>query len=126
MSSGQDPEQARGFTIAQVARLPFPVILGVTSTRMAGLVAATGSGASSFSARPSSSLAWTCFLPVHGDYVLHVLPGLLIMPVGYGMSFAPMYAAATAGLPPRLAGITSGLMRAQPHRQHLSPLLMRL
>ena len=47
---------------------------------------------------------------MHGDYVMHVLPGLLIMPAGYGMSFAPMYAAATTGVAPQLAGITSGLI----------------
>jgi hypothetical protein len=34
------------------------------------------------------------------------------MPVGYRMSFAPMYAAATTGLQPRLAGITSALISA--------------
>jgi MFS family permease len=55
-------------------------------------------------------MAWVCFLPVHGSYVLHVLPGLLIMPIGYGMSFAPMYAAATTGIPHRYAGLASGLI----------------
>ncbi len=97
-----------------LAFLPFPVILGFTSTRMAGLVARYGFrrflilGPTLIIA----GLAWMCFLPVHGDYALHVLPGLLIMPVGYGMSFAPMYAAATMGVAPQLAGITSGLISA--------------
>jgi len=97
-----------------LAFLPFPVILGFTSTRMAGLVARYGFRRFLIlgPALIVASLTWTCFLPVHGDYVLHVLPGLLIMPVGYGMSFAPMYAAATTGVEPRLAGITSGLISA--------------
>lgn len=95
-----------------LAFLPFPVILGFVSTRMARLVAR-------FGFRPFLVLgpalvvlgmAWLCFLPVHGSYLLHVLPGLLIMPVGYGMSFAPMYAAATAGIPHRYAGLASGLI----------------
>jgi EmrB/QacA subfamily drug resistance transporter len=97
-----------------LAFLPFPVILGFTSTRTAALVAR-------FGFRPfliagpvlvAAGMAWMCFLPVHGDYVVHILPGLLIMPVGYGMSFAPMYAAATASVEPQLAGITSGLISA--------------
>ena len=95
-----------------LAFLPFPVILGYVSTRMARLVAR-------FGFRPflilgpaivTVGMAWVCFLPVHGSYPLHVLPGLLIMPIGYGMSFAPMYAAATTGIPHRYAGLTSGLI----------------
>ena len=97
-----------------LAFLPFPVILGFTSTRMAGLVARYGFRRFLIlgPAIITVGLTWICFLPVHGDYVTHVLPGLLIMPVGYGMSFAPMYAAATAGVQPQLAGITSGLISA--------------
>jgi EmrB/QacA subfamily drug resistance transporter len=100
--------------VTGLAFLPFPVILGFTSTRMAGLMARHGF-------RPFlilgpsivvAGLAWICFLPVHGSYPLHVLPGLLIMPAGYGMSFAPLYAAATAGVEPRLAGVASGLISA--------------
>ena len=90
------------------------MILGFTSTRMAGLVARYGFRRFLIlgPALIIAGLAWTCFLPVQGDYFAHVLPGLLIMPVGYGMSFAPMYAAATSGVEPRLAGITSGLISA--------------
>lgn len=51
-------------------------------------------------------MAGVCFLPVHRNYPLHVLPGLLIMPIGYGTSFAPKYAAATA----RVLGHFSGLI----------------
>jgi hypothetical protein len=54
--------------------------------------------------------AWICFLPVHGSCRLHVLPGLLIMPIGYDMSFPPMCAAATAGVPRHFAGLASGLI----------------
>ncbi|MFF7212813.1 MFS transporter [Streptomyces sp. NPDC008238] len=95
-----------------LAFLPFPVVLGLTSTRMAGLVRR-------FGFRPFlilgpalvvTGMLWVSHLPVHGGYLVHVLPGLLIMPLGYGMSFAPMYAAATAGVPARWAGVTSGLI----------------
>lgn len=38
------------------------------------------------------------------------LPALLIMPVGYGMTFAPIYATATTGVPPCQSGLASGLI----------------
>jgi EmrB/QacA subfamily drug resistance transporter len=95
-----------------LAFLPFPIILGFVSTRMARLVARFGFRRFLIlgPAIVTVGMAWVCFLPVHGDYPLHVLPGLLIMPIGYGMSFAPMYAAATTGTPPRYAGLASGLI----------------
>jgi hypothetical protein len=71
-----------------IAFLPIPVILG--------LVAA--------------GIAWVCFLPVHGNYALHLLPGLLVMPAGYGMSYPSAYAAATSGVPGRQVGLASGLI----------------
>ncbi|WTQ46927.1 MFS transporter [Actinacidiphila glaucinigra] len=95
-----------------LAFLPFPVVLGLVSTRMAGLVRR-------FGFRPFLILGpapvvpgmlWVSLLPVRGGYLVHVLPGLLVMPLGYGMTFAPMYAAATAGVPARRAGVTSGLI----------------
>jgi MFS family permease len=57
-------------------------------------------------------MTWLCFLPVHGHYTSSILPALLIMPLGYGMSFPSIYAAATSGVAPWLAGITSGLISA--------------
>jgi MFS family permease len=47
---------------------------------------------------------------VHGNYLLHLLPALLVMPAGYGMSYPSAYAAATAGVPARQAGLASGLI----------------
>jgi MFS family permease len=95
-----------------LAFLPFPVILGYVSTRMARLVARFGFRRFLILGPVivTVGMAWVCFLPVHGNYPLHVLPGLLIMPIGYGMSFAPMYAAATTGTPPRYAGLAAGLI----------------
>ena len=55
-------------------------------------------------------MAWACFLPVHGNYPLHLLPALLVMPVGYGMTYPSAYAAATSGVPARQAGLASGLI----------------
>src|SRR6185437_7913198 len=58
----------------------------------------------------AAGMAWACFLPVHGNYLVHLLPGLLVMPVGYGMTFPSVYAAATSGVPARQAGLASGLI----------------
>lgn len=49
-------------------------------------------------------------VPVHGSYMTHVLPGLLVMGFGLGATFVSLLSAATAGVPPRLAGLASGLI----------------
>ena len=61
----------------------------------------------------AAGMAWVCFLPVHGSYPLHLLPGFLVMPVCFGMSFPSAYAAATSGRQPCQAG---GGLRADHHR----------
>jgi EmrB/QacA subfamily drug resistance transporter len=95
-----------------LAFLPFPIILGLVSSQMRKLIARHGYrrylilGPSLVAV----AMTWICFLPVHGNYALHVLPSLLLMPIGYGMSFAPIYAAATSGVPARQSGLASGLI----------------
>ena len=49
-------------------------------------------------------------VPVHGSYLTHVLPGLVIMGLGLGTTFVSILGAATAGVPPRLSGLASGLI----------------
>jgi EmrB/QacA subfamily drug resistance transporter len=49
-------------------------------------------------------------IPVHGGYMTHVLPGLIVMGLGLGATFVSLLGAATAGVPPRLAGLASGLV----------------
>lgn len=95
-----------------LAFAPFPVILGAISTRMGELVHRFGPRRFLLMGPSLVALGmlWLCFLPVHGSYVRSVLPGLLVMAAGYGMTFAPTYAAATAGLAPHQAGAASGLI----------------
>jgi hypothetical protein len=45
-------------------------------------------------------MAWICVLSLHGNYAVPVVPSLLLMPFGYGMSFAPMYTQVPRVLPP--------------------------
>lgn len=46
----------------------------------------------------------------HGDYASHVLPAMVILGLGLGMSFVPVTIAATTGVAPRDAGLASGLL----------------
>jgi predicted MFS family arabinose efflux permease len=49
-------------------------------------------------------------IPVHGSYMTHVLPGLIVMGLGLGATFVSILGAATAGVPAHLSGLASGLV----------------
>jgi EmrB/QacA subfamily drug resistance transporter len=97
---------------AGLAFLPMPIVLGLMSTQIPKLVARYSFKrflvlGPSFVAL---GLAWLTRLPVHGDYVANILPALLLIPTGMGMTFMPLIAAATSGVPGREAGLASGLI----------------
>jgi EmrB/QacA subfamily drug resistance transporter len=46
----------------------------------------------------------------HGDYLSHVLPAMVILAVGLGLSFVPIAIAATTGVAPQDSGLASGLL----------------
>src|SRR6195256_2218142 len=46
----------------------------------------------------------------HGDYESHVLPAMIILGVGMGMSFVPVTIAGTSGVAPEDSGLASGLL----------------
>lgn len=46
----------------------------------------------------------------HADYTSHVLPAMVILGLGLGMSFVPVTIAATTGVAPRDSGLASGLL----------------
>src|SRR6266550_1353084 len=48
----------------------------------------------------------------HNDYLNHVLPAMVILGVGFGMSFVPATIAATSGVAPEDSGLASGLLNA--------------
>jgi EmrB/QacA subfamily drug resistance transporter len=48
----------------------------------------------------------------HGDYASHVLPAMVILGLGLGMSFVPATIAATTGVAPEDSGLASGLLNA--------------
>jgi EmrB/QacA subfamily drug resistance transporter len=92
--------------------LPFPLILGGLSQRMAR-------GVTRFGFKPfliigplivASAVLWLIRLPVHGNYWIDVLPNVIIMPIGMAMTFMPLMVAATTGVPGDKAGLASGLI----------------
>jgi hypothetical protein len=55
-------------------------------------------------------MAWLSRMPVNGNYLTSLLPAVLLIPFGMGMTFMPIIAAATSGVPGREAGLASGLI----------------
>ncbi|HUD11824.1 MAG TPA: MFS transporter [Candidatus Saccharimonadia bacterium] len=97
---------------AGLAFLPMPIVLGIMSTRIPGLVARYGFRRFLITGPllVAAGLVWLSRLPVDGSYVRDLLPALLVIPVGIGMTFMPLIAAATAGVPRNEAGLASGLI----------------
>jgi MFS family permease len=95
-----------------LAILPVPVVMSPVAAQMRRLIARHGYRRYLIlgPALVAAGMAWACFLPVHGNYPLHLLPALLVMPAGYGMTYPSAYAAATSGVPARQPGLTSGLI----------------
>jgi predicted MFS family arabinose efflux permease len=95
-----------------LAFLPFPLILGFMATRISKLVARYGFKRFLITGPifVIAAMLWLSRLPVHGNYFTNVLPALIIMPIGLGMTFMPIFAAATSGVPAKEAGLASGLI----------------
>ncbi|WP_314411610.1 MFS transporter [Streptomyces kroppenstedtii] len=49
-------------------------------------------------------------LSVRAQYISHVLPALLLLGLGMGLTFMPVYATATAGVPAQDAGVASAVL----------------
>jgi hypothetical protein len=92
--------------------LPFPLILGFMSTRTPKLVARYGFKRF-LVAGPlivAFGLALLSRVPVHGNYLSDLLPTFVLMPIGMGLTFMPIIAAATSGVPGHQSGLASGLI----------------
>jgi EmrB/QacA subfamily drug resistance transporter len=55
-------------------------------------------------------LYWLSRIPVHGSYLSDLLPGLLIMALGFGSIFVAVTTAAQAGVPQDKAGLAAALI----------------
>lgn len=92
--------------------LPFPIILGSLSQRMAR-------GVTRYGYRPfliagpclvASGIALLIRLPVDGQYWIHIFPSVVLIPIGMAMTFMPLMVAATSGVKENEAGLASGLI----------------
>jgi EmrB/QacA subfamily drug resistance transporter len=98
--------------MAGLAFLPFPVIVGLMSNKLPKLVPKFGYKPFLVLGTVLAGLGilWLSRLPVHGTYFVDILPTLLLLPMGMGMIFMPLMAAATSGVPANEAGLASGLI----------------
>jgi EmrB/QacA subfamily drug resistance transporter len=97
---------------AGLAFLPMPLVLAFMSTRMPGLVGRYGFRRFLIAGPVlvGIGLLWLSRLPVDGSYFVNLLPALVVIPVGIGMTFMPLIAAATSGVAGRESGLASGLI----------------
>jgi len=92
--------------------LPFPIVLGFTSTRIPKFVAKYGYKPFLIAGPLLVAIALLLLsrISVHGTYLTGLLPTFLLMPLGMGMTFMPIFAAATSGVKPQESGLASGLI----------------
>jgi predicted MFS family arabinose efflux permease len=60
----------------------------------------------------AGGMYWLSRIPVHGSYVSDLLPGLLVISVGFGPVFVAVATAANAGVPADKAGLAASLLNA--------------
>lgn len=92
--------------------LPFPIILGFVSNRVSLLVSKYGYKRFLI-AGPllvAISIGMLSRLPADGNYFVNILPTILLMPIGIGLTFMPLISAATSGVRHDEAGLASGLI----------------
>lgn len=97
---------------AGLSFLPFPVILGLMSTRIPKLVSTYGYRRFLIVGPliVAASLIWLSNIHANGNYFVDILPTLILMPLGIGFTMMPTIAAATSGVPAHEAGLASGLV----------------
>ena len=59
-----------------------------------------------------SGLAWFTRLTADSGYVAHVLPAVIVVSIGMGLTFVPMSSTALAGIDGKDAGVSSALVNA--------------
>jgi EmrB/QacA subfamily drug resistance transporter len=60
----------------------------------------------------AAGLYWLSRIPVHGSYVSDLLPGMLVLSLGFGAVFVGVTTAANAGVPADKAGLAAALLNA--------------
>jgi predicted MFS family arabinose efflux permease len=96
-----------------LAFLPVCVAMGLLSVRYSErIVMRLGARSTLLSGLPliALGLIWFARVPVHGHYVVDVLPAMALLGIGAGISFPALMNAAMSGAKPEDAGLASGLV----------------
>ena len=97
---------------AGIAFLPFPVTLALVSNSIPRLIPKYGF-------KPflmmgplflAAGLVWLSQLTLTSNYTVGILPAIVLMAIGMGMSFISINIAATSGVPANEAGLASGMV----------------
>lgn len=98
--------------ITGLSFLIMPIILGIVSTQSPRFIGKYGvkkilvTGLSLLTV----GVFWLSFAPLDGNYFINVLPSLLFMAFGAGLTFVSATIAATSGVPAHEAGLASGIL----------------
>ncbi len=96
-----------------ISFLPVPIIIGIMSIKVAPrLIGKFGFKPLLITGTALLTIGTFLlgFLPADASYVLHLLPGFLLMGVGLGLAFISITIAATATVPAHETGLASGLI----------------
>lgn len=92
--------------------LPVPITIGIVSTITSRFVGKVGFKPLLIAGTILLTIGTFLLssVSIEGTYLVNVLPGLLIMALGAGMTFVSVSIAATSGVPGHEAGLASGLL----------------
>lgn len=95
-----------------LAFLPVPIVIAISATVASRFVGKIGFKPLLMlgSSLLTIGIFYLSFITLDGAYIANVLPGLLIMGLGGGMTFVSISVAATSGVPGHEAGLASGLV----------------
>ena len=60
----------------------------------------------------AGGMYWLSRIPVHGSFLSDLLPGMIVLSIGFGPVFVGVTAAANAGVPADKAGLAASLLNA--------------
>ncbi len=108
-------ERVLGYSALEIglAFLPATVLMGILSLRFSeALITRLGARTALLPGLVliATGLAWFTQAPVHGSYVEHVLPVMVVMGIGSGIAFPALMTLSMSGATPEDAGLASGLV----------------
>jgi EmrB/QacA subfamily drug resistance transporter len=92
--------------------LPVPIAIAITATNAPKIIKRIGFKPLLMVAPliTAVGLFMLGHVPVRGDYLTHILPGMILMGLGLGFTFVSVLVAATSGVAGHLSGLASGLV----------------